>query len=396
MNPTTISTSGPNPPRTPWIRFDRNEFAGSFGDIGTDLPLIMLMIPAAGLDSASVFIMFGALQILTGLIYGLPMPMQPLKAMALLVITQKIGGDVLYGAGLAIGVIMLVLTLTGLLGWLVRVIPLCVVRGVQMGLGLSLASMALKDYVPSLGWHGYALAGVAFVTTIMLWGNRRLPAALVVIGLGVVYAAIFRLDTEAVVNGAGFTLPTVHTPSWENIWTGLLVLSLPQLALSLSNSVVATHRTLADLYPERQIGVRTLGITYGVTNVITPWFGGIPVCHGCGGLAGHHAFGARTGGSVIIYGSLYVVIGLFFAGALTQITEVFPQPILGVVLLFEALVLTLFSRDIATRSKREFAIALLVALIALALPQGFVIGLAVGTALFYFGRRYRIFGEDGA
>ncbi|MCK6440455.1 MAG: putative sulfate/molybdate transporter, partial [Planctomycetes bacterium] len=132
MNPTTISTSGPNPPRTPWIRFDRNEFAGSFGDIGTDLPLIMLMIPAAGLDSASVFIMFGALQILTGLIYGLPMPMQPLKAMALLVITQKIGGDVLYGAGLAIGVIMLVLTLTGLLGWLVRVIPLCVVRGVQM------------------------------------------------------------------------------------------------------------------------------------------------------------------------------------------------------------------------------------------------------------------------
>src|SRR5258708_1279735 len=101
-----------------WIRFDRNELAGAFGDIGTDLPLIVGMILAAGLDSASVLIMFGAMQIFTGLRYGIPMPVQPLKAMAALVIAQKLSGGVLFGGGLAIGVIMLVLTVTGLIEWL--------------------------------------------------------------------------------------------------------------------------------------------------------------------------------------------------------------------------------------------------------------------------------------
>ena len=89
------------------IRFDRNEFAGSFGDIGTDLPLVIGMVLAGGLDAASVFIMFGLAQIATGLVYGLPMPMQPLKAMAVIVIGQKLSGDVLFGGGLAIGVVML-------------------------------------------------------------------------------------------------------------------------------------------------------------------------------------------------------------------------------------------------------------------------------------------------
>jgi len=85
------------------IRFDRNELAGSFGDIGTDLPLIVGMTLAAGLDSASVLIMFGAMQVMTALVYRLPMPVQPLKAMAALVIAQQIEGNILYGAGLAVG-----------------------------------------------------------------------------------------------------------------------------------------------------------------------------------------------------------------------------------------------------------------------------------------------------
>lgn len=86
-----------------WIRFDRNELAGAFGDIGTDLPLIVGMILAAGLDSASALIMFGVMQVFTGLRYGIPMPVQPLKAMAALVIAQKLSGSVLFGGGLVIG-----------------------------------------------------------------------------------------------------------------------------------------------------------------------------------------------------------------------------------------------------------------------------------------------------
>ena len=118
-----------------------------------------------------------------------------------------------------------------------------------------------------------------------------------------------------------------------------------RLSVSLANSVVATNRTLADLFPYRQASVRRIGLTYAAANLIAPFVSGIPVCHGCGGLAGHYAFGARTGGSVIIYGSMYVTIGLLFSGVLDQVVAVFPQPVLGVVLLCEALVLMQFVPD---------------------------------------------------
>jgi hypothetical protein len=359
--------------RTP-VRFDRNELAGAFGDIGTDLPLIVGMILAVGLDAASVFIVFGLLQVLSGLWYRLPMPVQPLKAMAVLVITEKIGGDVLRGAGLAIGAAMLALTLTGGLTALVRLIPLAAVRGIQFGLGLSLASLALRDYVRADGAAGYVLAAAGFVLMLALLGNRRVPGGLIVILIGVAFAAAFRVDFAALAEGVG--------PA------------LPQLPLSLSNSVVATRQTVADLFPGRGITVKKIGLTYSLMNLAAPWLGGIPVCHGCGGLAGHYAFGGRTGGSVIIYGSLYLAIGLLLSGALEELLLVFPRPILGVVLLFEALTLLLFIRDQAG-DRRALMVALLSALLAFTLPQGYVIALVVGTATWYLSRRNLLLRHEG-
>ena len=141
------------------IRFDRNELAGAFGDIGTDLPLIVGMILASGLHSASVLVMFGVMQYFTALRYGMPIPVQPLKAVAVIVITQKIAPGVLYGGGLAIGIAMLLLTVTGGITWLARVVPKAVVRGLQLGLGIQLAMLALKD--ADYGWVTEQVKSVA-------------------------------------------------------------------------------------------------------------------------------------------------------------------------------------------------------------------------------------------
>ncbi len=364
------------------IRFDRHELSGSFGDVGTDLPLLMGMILAVGLNSAEVFVMFGVMQILTGVIYGLPMPVQPLKAMAVLVITQKIGGDVLAGAGLAIGGVMLVLSLTGAMSWLETFIPKCVVRGIQFGLGLSLAALALKNYLPAMEGTGYALAALAFGIVIFFGGNRKIPIGLVVILLGALFAAMVDADFSRITNSVGWTPPTWHTPSLSHIATGFVVLALPQLPLSFSNSVIATAQTVRDLFPEKRLGVARIGLTYGIMNLVAPFFGGVPVCHGCGGLAGHHAFGARTGGSVVIYGSIYVVLGLFFSGSIHHMVQVFPQPVLAVILFVESLALILFLRD-TMGSKRDAGIAVIVGLLAFAIPQGFIVGLVVGCLLYY-------------
>jgi hypothetical protein len=363
--------------RRDWIRFDRNELAGAFGDIGTDLPLVVGVILAAKLDAASALIMFGAMQMLTGLTYGMPMAVQPLKAMAALVMAQKLSGNVLFGAGLAIGVIMLALTVTGLIEWIARVVPKTVVRGIQFGLGLQLAMLAIKDYVRTDGTAGYVLAGIGFVITVLLMGNRRFPAALFVIALGVAYA-MFRFDFSAV--GVGLRLPQLHVPAWDDILTGLVVLAIPQIPLSLGNSILATRQVAEDFFPEKQLTIRRVSFTYSLMNLINPWFGGIPTCHGSGGMAGHYTFGARSGGSVVIYGCLYLGLGFFFSGSFTQLIEAFPKPILGVILAFEGLALLLLVRDLAAR-KRDVLIAMLVGLMCVGLPYGYAIGLLVGTAM---------------
>jgi len=364
------------------VRFDRNEFSGAFGDLGTDFPLLVGMVLVAGLDAPSVLIMFGLMQIFTGLTYGLPMPVQPLKAMAVLVISQKVSGAVLYGGGLAIGVVMLLLTVTGLIDVLARAVPKSVVRGIQLGLGMQLTLLALRDYVPADGALGYVLAGAAFVITLLLLGNRRLPPAPVVIALGAAYAFAFKLDASALAHSAGFALPKFHVPAWSDVATGFVLLALPQLPLSLGNSVLATRQIAADLFPQKPLSVRRISLTYALMNLINPLFGGIPTCHGSGGIAGHHAFGARTGGSVVIYGTMYAAMGLFFAGGFRTAIEIFPKPVLGVILFFEALALLRLVRDMAA-SAADFSIVLLTGAIAFALPYGYVVALVVGTAVAY-------------
>ncbi len=365
------------------IRFDRNELAGAFGDIGTDLPLVVGMILAAGLHSASVLVMFGLMQYFTAIRYRMPIPVQPLKAVAVIVITQKISPGVLYGGGLAIGIAMLLLTVTGGITWLARVVPRAVVRGLQLGLGIQLAMLALKDYVPADGARGYVLAAVGFLIIIALLGNRRLPPAIPVIVLGVVYALVYKLSGSDFANAAGFTLPQVHAPTLRDISTGFLLLALPQIPLSLGNSILATRQVAEDLFPERDITVRKLSYTYAAMNLVSPFFGGIPTCHGSGGLVGHYTFGARTGGSIIIYGTIFLVLGLFFASGFQQVVQVFPLPILGVLLFFEAVALILMIRDEAS-SRDSMFIVIMVGLIAAGIPYGYAIALVIGTLLFYW------------
>jgi xanthine/uracil/vitamin C permease (AzgA family) len=381
-----LDTATPAIHRRARVEFNRNELSGAFGDIGTDFPLVVGMILTAGLDPASVLIMFGSMQVFTGLLYGMPMPVQPLKAMAALVITQKLGADVLYGGGLAIGIVMLLLTVTGLIDKLANTIPKVVVRGIQFGLGLQLATIALKEYIPASGVSGYFLAIVASLLTIFLLGNRRFPPAPFVILLGIVSAVFYGANLTSLADGIGFRLPQTQMPALQNIWMGFLLLALPQIPLSLGNSILATRQVVSDLFPQRSITVRRISLTYSLMNIVNPFLSGIPTCHGAGGMVGHFTFGGRTGGSVVLYGSLYLLIGLFFSGSFGEVVHLFPRPVLGVILLFEAVAIMRLVRDVAD-SKTDFSIVLIGGLIAASLPYGYLISLIVGTFLFYLVRR---------
>ncbi len=361
------------------IRFDRNEFSGAFGDMGTSLPLLIAVIAASGISGPKVFVIFGIMQIISGIAYGIPMSVQPLKAVAMIVIAQKLDGNVIFASGLAIGIVMLALALSGTLEKLCRIIPETVVRGIQLALGLQLAMTAVKTYIPSAGVPGYILAITSAIIGFALLGNRKYPPAFLLIGTGIMYY---------LVSGGWNNLPEAAAKhhhvfaiqSFADIVTGFFVLALPQIPMSIGNSIFATEKIAKDLFPEKNITVRKIGITYGLMNIASSFFGGMPVCHGSGGMAGHHAFGARTGGSVIIAGIFMIAAGTFGGGAVAGLIAGFPQPVLGTILLFEAIALMSLVRKMLP-VKENFHVIIFTAVIAVTLPYGYVIGMVLGTLL---------------
>jgi hypothetical protein len=365
------------------LRFDRAELAGAFGDIGTDLPLLVGVILAVGLDPTTVFVVYGALQILSGLVYRLPMPVQPLKAMAAIAIAGSVTAPMLAAGGLIVGVTMLLLALTGALTWIAGVVPKPIVRGIQMGLGLQLAQLALVRYVPKDGaLMGWGLGALALGLVALLLRNRRVPAALVVIALGMLVAA---LTWPAGLSGPfGVGVPTLpaRLPTADEFARAALLLALPQLALSLGNSVLATRQVVADFFPERApLTVRKIGTTYGLMNLISAPLGGLPVCHGSGGIAGHYAFGARTGGSIVLYGAFLMLAGLFLSHDPAAFQRLFPSAVLGALLLVEAVAILRLIGDLAD-DRHGFVSAILCGLVAAFVPYGYAVALVVGTVAY--------------
>jgi len=377
--------SAPAAPRPPAahppvpLRFSRQELAGAFGDLGTDLPLLVGVVLATGMDAPMAFLLFGALQVASGLAYRLPMPVQPLKAMAAIAIAGKLAPPVLAAGGMVVGAVMLLLARTGALAWLARTVPKPVVRGIQVGLAIQLGTLALTRFLPAEGARGWLAGAVALAVVLALRTNRRVPAALVVVGAGAAWALATWPAAQPLPWG-------LHAPSLPARWPtpaefaqGALLLALPQLALSLGNSVLATQQVVRDLFPQRPpLQVRTIGTTYALMNLAAAPLGGLPVCHGSGGMAGHYAFGARTGGSVVLYGAFLIGAGLFLAGDPAAFQRLFPAPVLGTLLLVEAAAVLWLVRD-QVAHPRALALALACGAAAAWLPYGYALALVAGT-----------------
>ncbi|GAB4219569.1 MAG TPA: putative sulfate/molybdate transporter [Spirochaetota bacterium] len=365
------------------ITFDRNELSGAFGDIGTVIPLVVGVLLATGMDAGKVFMAYGLMQIITGLVYKIPMPVQPLKVVALIVITQKLSADILLCGGLAVGILMLVFTVSGLIDSFTKIIPKAVIRGIQFGLGLQLVMLSLKEYIPSERFSDYILVVVAFLIAVAFMGNRRIPPALVLIPAGIFYGMIF--NTGVHYQKLSHTITVVDALTFENIVNGIVILALPQIPLSLGNSIFATSQLSHDLFPEKSVQPRKIAFTYSLMNIINPFIGGIAVCHGSGGMAGHYAFGGRTGGSVIIFGALMITTGFIFGSDGIYIARLFPLPLLGVILFFEALTLLVLIGDVMHNSF-DLKIALAVAALIVAIPYGYVVGMGIGICAYYLAK----------
>ncbi|MBF0449946.1 MAG: putative sulfate/molybdate transporter [Candidatus Magnetomorum sp.] len=379
------------------FRFNTLEFSGSLGDLGTLIPLSLGMIMVCGLSTSTVFIMIGLFYILSGLYFQLPLPVQPLKVVAAIAIAYpgKITVEVIAASGIIFGVILLILGLSGLIDQLAKFFKKPIIRGIQLGLGLILASKGLNYIMnPALfSWNStndvlaYGLScnlilGFIMVgTTLFFLNNKRFPAALIVVGIGIVSGLFyggFRVSSFET-GTTGFSL---YFPSLENMGLAFFLLVIPQIPLTLGNAVIGTADTCFTLFGKgkgtENISYRSLAVSMGITNCITGLVGGMPMCHGAGGLAAHYRFGARTGGSNIMIGAVFLVSGLFLGKLSFALLSCLPNAVFGTLLLFAGLELALLIRDI--NAKNELFVTLLIGCISINTNNmgiAFIVGIAI-------------------
>lgn len=360
------------------LLFSWVEFSGSLGDLGLFIPLVVAMASIGKLDLAVILIAAGLMNIATGFIFRQPIPVQPMKAIAAVAITEGLTSGELMASGLLMGGLLLALALTGTIDILNKIIPKPLVRGIQLGVGLKLAEKGVGWIVelPAWGWNSITvsiLTGV--ILLIFLVKNKA--------GLIFVFFAGFillYLDNSTAYNGIMFSLPSFHFgwPEASEWKVGFLNGAIPQIPLTILNSVIAVCALSSDYFPKSGIKPNKMAASVGMMNLLCVPFGAIPMCHGAGGLAAQYTFGARTGGSVIMLGAAKIVVGLAFGGVILSLLDAYPYSILGPMLIFAGIELAKSCIDI--KDKISFSIVLLTA--ACILKVNTSIGFSVGAGLY--------------
>ncbi|KAJ1336405.1 hypothetical protein BSLG_007189 [Batrachochytrium salamandrivorans] len=306
------------------------EISGSFGDMATLLP-ILLALGKTGQISVTSSLFFGGLyNVFTGLYYDIPMCVQPMKAIAATAVASNMSQQQITSAGMFVSAVLLFLGVTRLINVVNKYIPLTIVRGIQLGAGITLvmkgAQSILKaklyDFTGDSLTDNIVTAILAFSLVICTRWSSAYPQ---------------------------YLISSSIAPTPSEFATGVLMAGLGQLPLSLLNSVIAVSKLANDLYPNKSrpvASVTSVAVSVGFMNLIGGWFGSTPYCHGAGGLAAQYRFGARTGTSIVMLGILKIIIGLTFGNSLVAIFQYIPNTFLGVMLAVAGLELASCARDV--------------------------------------------------
>jgi sulfate permease, SulP family len=371
------------------VRLDRRELAGAVADLGVLVPIAVALIVKNGLSPTAVLLPAGLLYVAAGVIYRLPVPVQPLKAFGAIAIAQGLGADEIAGGALLMGAIFVALGASGFLDLAARAFPRAVIRGVQLVVGLLFLKIAwgLVTHPPkSFSEHAIAppaalMLGVVALVLALALKRYGISLALVALAVGVMVATS---GSSIDLGPSALSVPSLDTAV---LATALTVLVLPQLPLSFANSCLATADAARTYFGEQAQRVRPgrLATTLGVANLFAASISGMPVCHGAGGMTAHVKFGARTGAAPIAMGVTLLVVAVGFGAGLGSVLVAFPLPILAALLAASGLLHIALLRDL--EGAGAWGLALVVGAV------GFLVHLALavllGLALWWSARAFR-------
>ncbi len=329
----------------------RGEISGAFADLGVLVPLEAALIAINGLNPTTTLLGIGVIYIAAGWYFRIPMPVQPLKAFSAIAIATQVDSPVIAAGALTLGVIMAILALTRAVDLLSKVPP-PVIRGIQFGLGLLLirngidliagqrflldggpvAAEAGGQAIPP----GVLVGGVAvlLLATLVRW--PLLPASIVVLGLGLAVGLYVAPEHLVEVLRLGPAAPTIALPEPRDFSAAFLLLVVPQLPLSLANSVVSTVDVARAYFGDQasRVTPRNVALAYALGNIWAGLSGGLPNCHGAGGLTAHYRLGARTPAASVIVGTTLVAVALLWGQSASAARALVPLAVFGALLLY--------------------------------------------------------------
>jgi hypothetical protein len=343
------------------LRFDHAELAGATADLGVLVPIAVALIVNNGLSATAVLLPAGLLYVAAGLVYRLPVPVQPLKAFGAIAIAQGFGSNEIAAGALLMGGIFVVLGASGLLDRVARIFPHPIIRGVQLSVGLLFCQLAWKlttappdtfiDHAQPAWW---LVAGAAVVTLAGLLLHRH-TVALILVALAA--AAMVLAYQGPLALGPS----PIHAPelSLATFTAAGVALVLPQLPLTFANSCLATADAARTYFGPAAARVQPgrLALSLGVANLFAGAISGMPVCHGAGGMTAHYGFGARTGGAPILLGAVLLLLAIAFGASLPAVLAGFPLPILAGLLAIAGLLHIALLKDLRHPAHWALAIA---------------------------------------
>lgn len=323
----------------PWL----GDATGALADLGVFVPLAAALILVNGLDAGALFVCAGLLVLGAGLAFKIPFPVQPLKALTAVAIARELSPDVIHAAGLELAAFLLVLSIGHVADVVARVFVKPVIRALQLGVGVLLVITAVKLVAdppevfsaPPSPWP-LILALVAFVGVAVAAHRRSYVVALVLFAGGLIATLA---GAQPDLSSPALSLPSVHLPPASAFGTAFVLLVVPQLPLTFGNAVVAVNDLAHEYFgpATRRVTPSRVCLSAGIGNTLSALLGGMPMCHGAGGLTAHVRLGARTARMNLWLGGVFLALGLFFAAQIPVILGVLPVSVLAAFLAYAGL-----------------------------------------------------------
>jgi len=386
--------------------FNRMEFAGSLGDLGTLLPLAIGMIMVNGLDPSGLFVSVGLFYIFTGIYFGITTPVQPMKVIGAYAIATAMTPHQIMASGILMGVCLLFIGVTGAITLIGRYIPRATVRGVQLSTGTLLMAEGIKFMLgttrlqelhqmaePYLAVQqvgpipvGLIIGVVGTLLTLLLLENKKTPAGLMIVGVGILIGLLAGTREGLGEIRLGLYLPGILPlgfPGGADFTFALLALVVPQMPMTLGNAVIADMDLSINYFGDaaRRVTGKALCVSMALGNFLSALLGGMPICHGAGGLAAHYRFGARSAGSNLMIGAVFILFTLLLGHRILAVFNLIPMAILGVLLLFAGSQLALTILDVMERKELFVVVIILGITLAANLAAGFLAGIVVAYLL---------------